>query len=224
MRRRPSSLVLAAGIAVLAVVFGIGATSGGYHDLHEHGRILVDPGWSRAHPGPYRVTLTLMVDEEWRAHHGDDTTAGTRDAMERVRRLFLPVGIDIEWAAVADWRSEDDHRLLRDLLDDLTASPAIGTDLVIALTGQRGYGPDGLARRSFRHIIVRHHDAHLERDAMVIAHEIGHVLGADHHRCQGHSCLMAPSGFEYSEEWCPGHLLILRINAGLFEWSGSQGS
>ena len=220
MRHRLSSFAPTFGIAVLASALAFAVPYGNYQDLHAHGDVLVDPKWGRAHPGPYIMTVTLVLDEEWQAYAPDVAAVRLDAAIERVRDLYLEVGIHVEWAAVRGWHSRDDRASLRDLLDDLiVAYPARETDLVVALVGQQGSGPDGLAQRLGRHIIVRHHQAHPERDAMVIAHEIGHILGADHHACRGHRCLMTPSGFEYSDEWCPGHLRILRLNAGLFEWS-----
>ena len=225
MKHRLSLVVPAFSIAVLAAALAFAVPSGGHHDLHSHGQVIVDSAWSRAHPGPYTMTVTIVLDEEWHAYGADVATAQLGDVMERVRDLFLPAGIEVEWAAVMGWHSRNDRGLLRDLLGDLIASHvATETDLVVALVGQQGPGPDGLAQRLGRHITVRHHTVHPERDAMVIAHEIGHILGADHHDCRGHRCLMEPTGFEHSEEWCPGHLRILRLNGGLFEWADSQGS
>lgn len=210
---------MSVGLAILMVTAGLAFGASG---LHAHGEILVDPSWSASHPGPHVITLQLALDEEWRAQLG---CAEERMIMERVRQLFLAANIYIEWQAPTEWESADDAAHVRGLLDELVtrrSNPA--ADITIGLSAQRGDGADGVARRSAATVVVRHHAQHLERDASVIAHEIGHILGAHHHRCIGHRCLMAPSGFAYSEEWCPRHLRILQANAGLFEWGSEPGT
>ncbi len=51
-------------------------------------------------------------------------------------------------------------------------------------------------------------------DALVVAHEIGHLLGAKHHACDhDYTCVMAPKGFGLTARWCGHHVLEMRLGA-----------
>jgi predicted Zn-dependent protease len=91
--------------------------------------------------------------------------------------------------------------------------------LVIGLTaGEYEGGVDGVARPRRPYVVVKHHHRRSERDAYVLTHEIGHVLGLHHHDCPDGRCFMANHEYDQQEHWCPDHLEMLRANGGYFHY------
>ena len=95
-----------------------------------------------------------------------------------------------------------------------TTSPATPGQLVIGLTGRQVSRVDGLAHVGHIHLLARPHPGQPQFDSLVVAHEIGHLLGADHHECEhDYDCVMAPKGFSFPPRWCEHHILEMQLGA-----------
>lgn len=194
---------------------------------HVHsGQVLVPSQWREAHPGPHVISLTVAMDGEWLREFGPDAEQQARRVVERAALHFRPAEIDLRISTVTTWTSGDEGLTLHGLLDALESShPADGTDIVLGLTaGQYDGRVDGVARRRHPYVVVRHHLRHPERDAYVLTHEIGHVLGLDHHACPDGRCFMADHRYDLREHWCSDHLEVLTANGGYFHYLQDAGS
>jgi hypothetical protein len=193
---------------------------------HVHsGEALVPAQWQDAHPGSHSISLTVVVDEEWQRVFGPDAEEQARRVVEVSAAHLRPADIDLRIAALETWTSDDDGDSLHGLLDELELSRGpIETDMVIGLTaGQYAGKVDGVARPRRPYVVVKHHPRHPERDAYVLTHEIGHVLGLDHHACPDGRCFMADHQYDLREHWCSDHLEILRANGGYFHYVQDAG-
>ena len=151
---------------------------------------------------------------------GADAEERARLVVERSAAQLRPADIDLRFAGLETWASDDDSLTLHGFLDALERSRRpLGADMVLGLTaGRYGGKVDGVARPRRPYIVVKHHPRHLERDAYVLTHEIGHVLGLHHHACPDGRCFMADHKYDQREHWCSEHLEVLRANGGYFNY------
>ncbi len=152
---------------------------------------------------------------------GMDAERQARRVVELSSVHLRPAGIDLRFAALETWTSDDDSVSLHGFLDALERSLSLGEEeMVVGLTAGRYAGNvDGVARPRRPYVVVKHHPRHIERDAYVLTHEIGHVLGLDHHACPDGRCFMADHKYESREHWCSEHLDVLRANGGYFRYA-----
>jgi hypothetical protein len=151
---------------------------------------------------------------------GADAEEQARLVVERSAAQLRPADIDLRFAALETWTPDDDGDGLHGLLDELGSFDGpTETDLVVGLTAGRYEGNvDGVARPRRPYVVVKHHPRRGERDAYVLTHEIGHVLGLHHHACPDGRCFMANHEYDQREHWCPDHLEVLRANGGYLHY------
>lgn len=220
MQRLRAKLVSLALIPLVAAAFAPGLSA----HLHS-GEVLVPADWRDAHPGPNVISLTVAVDEEWLRLFGSDAEQQARRVVEASAAYLRPADIDLRFAAMETWTSDDDGGSLHGLLEalELSGSPA-EADMVVGLTaGQYAGKVDGVARPRQPYVVIKHHPRYPERDAYVLTHEIGHVLGLDHHACPDGRCFMADHKYDLQEHWCSDHLDVLTANGGYFKYAQETG-
>ncbi|MEE8370204.1 MAG: M12 family metallo-peptidase [Dehalococcoidia bacterium] len=210
--------------SLLAIVVISGAIVPNLSAHLHSGEVLVSAEWREAHPGPNVISLTVAMDEEWLQTFGPDAERQARRVVELSAVHLRPAGIDLRVDGIDAWTSDDEGVTLHDLLDVLErGSRTVPADMVLGLTaGQYGSNVDGVARLRRPYVVVKHHPGRLERDAYVLTHEIGHVLGLDHHDCPDGRCLMADHKYDLREHWCPEHLELLQANGGFFQYAADN--
>jgi len=183
------------------------------------GDLLVPSAWQQSHPGPYTINVALLVDEEWESRFGLDAQEQAIDVLRRADRMFEPANIHLRLASYGRWTSSDGSHTIKDLLAQVvgfyTHDPG---DIVVAFTAQYRGQEGGISHRDRRYILVKHHPYRPDRDAFVLAHELGHALGLDHHDCPHRYCIMSGHEYDPGQHWCPDHLKLLRANGGLFQY------
>lgn len=179
------------------------------------GALLLVSGGDTPHETCFRAAalrVLVATDEEWREAHGRESEELARGVVQQVTDIFRPVCIRLQVSAYAAAASSKSSATVMSLARDTQSSvqAAEGT-VVLLLTSQHLHGSkDGWAISSGVPVVVVHHHEEPGQDAIVGAHELGHVLGLGHADppCE---CVMNPKGF--FREWCPFHAATLRAQA-----------
>lgn len=162
--------------------------------------------------------VVLALDEDWQAYFQDEATVAARTLLWEASSLYRGFSIHLLPLRIDRWVSPDEIDSAEELLHLARKSiPRGEADIVVVLTGQQLERGDGYAEIGGRYALVSRHPGHPERDAMVLAHEIAHLFGADH-GCDlpGNSGVMAEQGFEEPDLVCPCTRQALEMNAARF--------
>lgn len=159
--------------------------------------------------------MVLATDETWQQTYSAGAEARARQLLVDANSILEPAGIRLSIADYRIWSSVNHAQSMSQLLGHLDDTvPARPGQLVIGLTGRQVSRMDGLAHVGHIHLLARPHPGKPQLDGLVVAHEIGHLLGADHHECDhGYDCVMAPKGFSSPPRWCEHHILEMQLDA-----------
>ncbi len=159
--------------------------------------------------------VTVAADDAWQQAYGDSAKATARQLIAEVNRILEPTGVGLVLADYVTWMNQDSAPSMSQMLKHLDATvPAQPRQFVIGLTGRQISSVDGIAHVGHVHLVARRHPGQQPSDALVIAHETGHLLGAKHHKCDhDYQCLMAPKGFGLPARWCEHHVLEMQLGA-----------
>ncbi len=159
--------------------------------------------------------VITATDEAWQQAYGMRADAAARRLIAEVNRILEPTNISLVHTDYVTWTSEGGEPSMSGMLKHLDSSvPAQPGQFVIGLTGRRLSRIDGIAHVGHVHLVVRRHTGQPQFDAWVVAHEIGHLLSAEHHECDhDYRCVMAPKGYPLPARWCAHHLLEIQLGA-----------
>jgi hypothetical protein len=162
--------------------------------------------------------VVLALDEDWQAEFQAEATVAARALLWEASSLYRGFNIHLLPLRVERWISPNEMDSAEELLHLARNSiPRGDADIVVVLTGQQLERGDGYAEIGGRYALVSRHPGHPERDAMVLAHEIAHLFGADHGcNLPGRSGVMAEQGFEEPDLVCPCTRQTLEMNAARF--------
>jgi hypothetical protein len=166
-----------------------------------------------AHLARYRLRVVVAADEEWQRAHGAGAEFAAHQLVREADRILEPTGVDLAFVEYRTWAPAGNGGPMIRLLNQLESSVPAGPGyLVIGLTGRRVSRVDGIARMGHSHLVARDHPVQPEYDALVVAHEIGHLMGAKHHHCHhNYLCVMTPKGFELPSRWCAHHVQEIQL-------------
>ncbi len=165
------------------------------------------------------LAIVVAMDEAWQQAYGVEAEATARQLIAATNRVLEPTGIRLAVTDYLTWAGQEGGPSMSGMLEHLESSvPARPDQFVIGLTGRQISRVDGIAHVGHIHLVARRHPDRPSYDGLVVAHEIGHLLGAKHHDCDhDYRCVMAPKGFGLPARWCAHHLLELHADHLLAE-------
>lgn len=161
------------------------------------------------------LRAAVVTDDAWQRFDTDGTSV--RSLVVEAAGLLRGTGLSITPVSVKTWNSPPEAESPREILDAAKVLLPIGeADIVIVLTGRSKTGVDGAADIDGRHAVLRRHPGERAKDVAVLAHEIGHLLGA-HHGCDAADAggIMNAKGFSNAELLCPCIRRVIERNVSL---------
>lgn len=161
------------------------------------------------------IRVVVVADQAWQEAYGGLAETRARQLITEADRILESSGIDLRMTDYGTWATRGAEHSMSEMLKGLeSAVPAQPGELVLGLTGRQISRVDGIAHVRHVHLVARRHPDRPQYDALVLAHEIGHLLGAEHHDCDhAYRCVMAPKGFGLPARWCGHHVLEIQRHA-----------
>lgn len=169
-----------------------------------------------ANPVPYPdyLPVEVAIDEEFVIQVGDDWETEVYRMVEEGDSLLKEVGLELKVVSIQRWRSDNEEDSIEALLNSVELQ--IKRDprhLLLAITCQDTAKYDGWAQPSKSQAIVKCSPKKAESKELLIAHEVGHLLGARHHEdeeeCTEDGCIMGHVGPGYFTNWCQHHQQVI---------------
>lgn len=127
------------------------------------------------------LKLNVIVDEEVSSQYGWQHTVS--EAVSQAGSFYsTQFGIQMDIVSWGSWNSPDSLKNLPQLATVVSRrAPVNGEEIIIAMTGQEGIGDNhcGLANY-FGNVVLMKYSGRSDEDAVILAHELAHILGAIH--------------------------------------------
>lgn len=168
----------------------------------------------------YRLMADVVVDEEFVTQVGERWRAEVLEIVAGANVVLEPVGIFVEVVSIQQVASDDTLDSMSMLLKDVGKKlQRTQGRLLIVITCQDTVKYDGWANASHNEMAVRFYHTERERNSSLVAHELGHVLGARHHEqeheCIEDGCIMDQQGYANATHWCQHHIDVLHDSTQL---------
>lgn len=161
------------------------------------------------------ILADVAVDEDFIARVGDNWESRVRQTVARANTLLAQVGVSIRVASLQQWHSDDQEDSITEDLASAERQVKRGPgNLLVAITPQGAVKYDGWAEERLNRIIIHFYEDGELRNSALLAHEVGHVLGAHHHEdeeeCTEEGCIMDREGYAHATTWCHHHRNVIR--------------
>ncbi len=161
------------------------------------------------------LRAAVVTDDAWQGLGTEGTRV--RSLVVEAAGLLRGTGVSITPVSVKNWNPPPEAESPQEILDSAKASLPVGdADIVIVLTARSTTRNDGAADIGGRYAVVRHHPGERAENIVVLAHELGHLLGA-HHGCDAFEAggIMEATGFSNAELLCPCTRRVIERNVSL---------
>ncbi len=135
-------------------------------------------GWTEA---ALTLKINVIVDEEVSSQYGWQNTLS--EAVSRAGSFYSDrFGIQLAIVSWGSWNSPDTLKNLPQLATVLSRrAPLNGEEIIVAVTGQEGIEEKHLGLSSyFGNVVLMKYSGSNDEDAVILTHELGHILGAIH--------------------------------------------
>ncbi len=171
------------------------------------------------------LLVDVAVDEDFIRQVGEKWLGEVFEMITGANSLLSQIGLTVRVASVQEWRSEDFQDSIANLLASAESQVHRANGrLLLAITCQDTVKYDGWAQEGNERVIVKFYHEGQKRNSALIAHEIGHLLGARHHEddeeCTGDGCVMDQKGYAHATTWCDHHQEVVEQNIQL--WLSNQ--
>ena len=162
---------------------------------------------------PYELRIIIAADEEYIESAGDEWQSAARATVLTASNLLSQIGVQVEIVGVRSWLSSDSGPGLAALLNDALEQVGPPSDaILVVLTNQEIHEQpdyDGWASSQVPATILKSMEPGRPTFASLVAHEVGHLLGAGHHdddhECTDGGCVLDPRGYAHGYRWCDDH-------------------
>jgi len=161
--------------------------------------------------------VDIVVDEEFVRDAGGLWQEEVYRQLAGANRLLGEVSVRLGVSSKQTWHSDDAVPYASALLQ-LSIEQIVHRqgDVLMVFSGQMAGRYDGYSRGRARAVLVSLNQRDPSLTRSLIAHEIGHLLGADHHEddeeCHEDGCIMDKRGYIHASEWCDHHRMAIKAN------------